>query len=152
MCLLMLLGFSILLMVTLFVKSAVMLLPWTATSTILAGLIALQLGKRLGRTPGARAAVGTLGTLALTFAVGYLGYWLLPPAAPPEKTGWAALLEAPEPAAQDLGQLFPIHLAIWAAVAAKMVGGWCYQHARGSCPAPSEYKGNAGLAAADDRG
>jgi hypothetical protein len=118
---------AILALVTVFMKSAVILLPWTASSTILAGLAALQLGKWLGLTPGARAAVGAQGTLALTFAVGYLAYWLIPPVAPPEKTSWAALWVVPEPTAHDLWQMFPIHLAIWAVAAATVVGGWCYQ-------------------------
>ena len=130
-CLLCILTFLILSLVTLFVKSAVILLPWTATSTILAALAALQLGKWLGRTSRERAAVGVVGTLALAFAFGYLGYWLIPPVAPPATKGLAALAD-PEPTAEDLWGIFPIHLAIWGAVGTTIVGGLCYQYGRGS--------------------
>lgn len=151
MCLLMFLGGAILLMVTLFVKSAMILLPWTATSTILAGLIALQLGKWLGRTPRSQAAVAGLGTLALSFAIGYLAYSVRPPGVPPQPAGLAALLEAPEPTAQDLWHMFPVHLAIWAIMAAKIVDGWCNQHVRTANLETSEDKGKTSPAAARDR-
>ena len=138
MCLLMVVGFLILLFVTLFVKSAVILLPWTVPATILAALSGMQVGQRLGRTPSARAALGVVATLALACAFGYLAYWLIPPMAPPPKQGWDVLLEPPEPASRDLWQMFPIHLTIWAAVAAKIVGGWCYRLDRQTCVQASD--------------
>ena len=132
MCFLMLLGALILLLVTIFIKSALVVLPWTATATVVAGLAAFQLGIRVGRTPARRAAMGALGTLALAFAFGYLGYGVVPPSVPPPKKGFAELTELPEPTADDLRQMFPIHLAIWGGAAAMLVGRRCYQHGRGA--------------------
>lgn len=127
-CLLAVLLFLAVLAVTAFVKSAVILLPWTAASALLAGWAAYQLGKG-GRAEGERATIGVVATFVLTFAFGYLGYVMFTPAARPPRHGLEAVLEL-ELSAADLRQAFPVHLTIWAAVVACVVGRWCYRYRR----------------------
>lgn len=127
MCLVMLLGGLILLSLVIFVKSALLLLPWTGTAVVLAGLSGVQLGKLAGRSQASRAAVSVASSLVLTVAFGYLGYWLLPPAAPPQKQGLQELLEFPDPTQADLLQMLPIHLAIVGVMGSLVVSRWWYR-------------------------
>jgi len=123
----MLIGGLILLAIAVFMKSAFILFPWTIAATVLAALSGIGLGKLLGRSRGASTVVSVASSVILTFAFGYLGYWLLPPTAPPQKQGLEALLAPPEPSQQDLQGMFPIHLGISAVLGALVVGMACYR-------------------------
>ena len=80
-----------------FVKSALLLLPWTITAAVLAGLFGMGLGM-LAKSPRATGTtISVLSSFGLTFGFGYLGYWFIRPVAPPQKHGWEALLEQPNP-------------------------------------------------------
>jgi hypothetical protein len=143
-CLAAVLLFLAVLAVTAFVKSALILLPWTATSALLAGWAAYQLGKG-GDTEGERVTIGVVATLVLAFAFGYLGYVMITPTARPPRHGLEAVLEFPEPAAADLWQAFPVHLTIWAAVVACVVGRWCYRYRRETEVASVENEAGRGV-------
>jgi hypothetical protein len=117
----MVLGGLILLLLVIFVKSAFLLLPWTITAAVIAGLSGIGLGILAGRSRASGSAVSVVSSFALTIGYGYLGYWLVPPTAPPQKQGLDFLLQGPEPKQEDLWQLLPIHLAIVAIIVALIV-------------------------------
>jgi hypothetical protein len=122
-----LLGGLLLLFLVLFVKSALLLLPWTLTAGVLAGVAGIGLGKQAGRSRASATAVRVGTTLLLTFAFGYLACWLVPPTAPAPKQGVEALLEVPEPRQADLWQMLPVHLGIVSVLSALVVSqrhGW----------------------------
>jgi hypothetical protein len=126
MCLTVILAVLLVLLLLVFMKSAVLLAPWTMTAAILAVVSGIGLGKLVSRSKGSGAVVCVVSTLMLTFAFGYLGYWLLPPTAPPSKPGLQGLVEGPEPTQGDLWQMFPVHLAIVSIIGAIVVSGVWY--------------------------
>jgi hypothetical protein len=130
MCLVMAIGALILLLVIVFVKSALILLPWTITAMVLAGLSGVALGKLVDHSRKLAAIVGIISSLVLTIAFGYLGYWLIPPTAPPQKQGYEILLALPEPSQADLRQMLPIHLTISAVLSALVVSSYFYRWPR----------------------
>jgi hypothetical protein len=132
MCLLILLGFFILLLLALFAKSGQILLPWTISAAVLAALVSIGLGKLVGRSRARSAAISVASTIVLTFALGYAGYWLIPPTPPPQEQGLEALVKAPEPTGQDLRQMFPIHLGIAAILGALVMSRVSYVWSRNS--------------------
>lgn len=122
MCLLALLAFAVFMLITIFVKSAIVLLPWTVTASALGGLSGLALGKAgIQRFESAAQGVCFAVSFVMTYLLGYLGWWLIPPTEPsqPNRSNWwEVLMTFPEPKRQDLWNMFPVHLGIAGVVAA----------------------------------
>ena len=121
MCLLALLAFAVFMLITVFVKSAIVLLPWTVTASALGGLLGLAVGKGLLQRVERGAAHGAsfATSFVLTYIFGYVGWWLNPPTAAPQPSNWwDALMTMPQPSQADLWDTFPVHLGIAGIVAA----------------------------------
>ncbi|MFT3882785.1 MAG: hypothetical protein QM703_24420 [Gemmatales bacterium] len=127
MCLLMIFGGMILLIAAIFVKSALVLLPWTISAGVLAGLSGVGLGKVVGRTKVTGATISVLASFALTIVFGYLGYWLITPPGAAPKQGLEQLLTMPEPTQKDLLEMLPIHLVIVGIITAIIVSRVWYR-------------------------
>lgn len=109
-----------------FVKSALILLPWTITAAVLAGLSGMGLAMLTKKSRATGATVSVLSSFVLTFGFGYLGYWFIRPLAPSQKHGWEAVLDLPNPSQADLTNMFPLHLGITAILCALVVSRLWY--------------------------
>ncbi len=109
-----------------FVKSALILLPWTITAAVLAGLSGMGLGMLAKTSRASGTAISVLSSFGLTFGFGYLGNWLIHPLAPEQKHGLEAVLDLPNPSQADLSNMFPIHLGITAVLCALVVSRLWY--------------------------
>jgi hypothetical protein len=134
MCLTLLLGAAILLLLVLFAKSALVLLPWTITAAVLAGLCGIGLGRLAGLSRPIGAVLSVVTSIILTLVFGFLGYRLVPPTPPPPKEGLEALVSAPEPTRQDIRDMLPVHLCIVAVVGAMVVARIWYWSPKASKP------------------
>ncbi len=114
-------------MMILFLKTAILLLPWTAPATLLGGLTSIGLMKPLNWSLSSRRIVGFATAAALTIVYGYLAVWLLPPAPPaprPRQVGGEELIRAltelpnPDVKEEDFQSMLPFHLAICAGISA----------------------------------
>ena len=131
MCLVMILGFLLMLALVAFAKSAAVLLPWTISAAVLAALSGMGFARLVGGSKARGAAVGGLSCFVLTFALGCLGFWLIPPKAPPAlKRGEEQLFSLPEPTKEDLKSFLPIHLAIVGVISTTIVGVSEYKRSR----------------------
>jgi hypothetical protein len=146
MCLIMLCGFVLMVVLVGFIKSAQILLPWTVGAAVLAGLCAVGLGRLVGGPKARGRAVAALSAFGLTMGFGYLGYWLMPPKAPPQKQGVELMVEMPEPTQKDLHEILPIHLAISAIISAAIASRAVHLSSRDSNQSP-ETKGTTSGAA-----
>ena len=121
MCLFILLIVLAYLAVVVFFETARILLPWTISATILAGLAGLGVNTLLAPSARFRTAASCITTFVLTLALGYLGFWLIPPKPPPQtppKQNLEGLVEAmtelpkPDISAEHLRKMLPVHLSI----------------------------------------
>lgn len=101
--------------VMVFFETAQILLPWTISATVLAGLAGLGIG-RLDFALSRRRMVSCVSSLLLTIAIGYIGFFAFPPKppAPHPDQGLAILVEMPKVnvSADDLQTMLPLHLGI----------------------------------------
>lgn len=111
-----------------FVETAVVVLPWTVTATLVAAILAVQFAKIQGRDSRHRASIAAIATFALTLALGFLGYAAIPPSAPSSPDARRAVLWGlPETTREEVRRMFPVHLSIWALGGASVSGIWCYR-------------------------
>lgn len=146
MCLLLILAFLILLLLILFVKSAVILLPWTLSAMVLGGLSGIALGKLTTQSNRKGILIGVVSSMILTLTFGLAFYYLAPPKPPPPNEGWEVLLETPEPTQEDLQKMFPIHLGIVSVLGAIFVSASWYRWSPATTPKlePKADKANSG--------
>lgn len=121
MCLFILLIVLAYMLVVVFFETARILLPWTVSATILAGLAGLGVRALVPPSSRFRTAAGFITTIILTIALGYLEFFLFPAKPPPQtppKQNLEGLIEAmtelpkPDISVEHLRTMLPIHLAI----------------------------------------
>lgn len=139
MCLFMLFGlagFAVYVCVVIFFESARLLLPWTISATLLSCLVVCFLNEI--RRPEFKSPWPVYGfaNFVLTFVLGDMGFWLLPPYFPPPeplpepaKKGLERMvIESLEPPKLNINRdamfaLLPVHLAITGCIGAMIVEG-----------------------------
>ncbi|MFO0812610.1 MAG: hypothetical protein U0796_05295 [Gemmatales bacterium] len=127
MCLLMIFGGMAMLLMVVFIKSAMVLLPWTITAGVLAGLTGLGLGKLSRGSKSLKLGIGMACSLVLTVVYGYFGYMLIKPPGAVPRQGIEQLLTLPDPTQDDLWQMLPVHLAIVGIITAVIVSRYWYR-------------------------
>ena len=145
MCLMFLLMFSLYIAVVVFFKTAQILLPWTITATVLAGLATLAVSRLLRRELGPARLALTLPTMvALTLCFGYMAWAVKPPRpipAKPPKEGLGAYVELlftfpePEMSKDDIRKMLPAHLTVAGLLGGVIVSALAgLRVVTGSCP------------------
>ena len=107
--------FSILLAIALFIKTAMILLPWTMLATGLGSLAAYLVGAKANLPPNSRPLVGGGTALVLVLVLGHAGVAIIPPKVPPRQNNNFDLVQ---PKHADLAGLTPIHLGVSAVIGA----------------------------------
>lgn len=109
-----------------FVKTAVILLPWSLSAAALAMLTGVLVGRFVLQSakPQFAMPVSIAATFVLTLALGYSACSLVPPKVPPAAPPKHDLRDAfdlPRPSQEKLEQHIPTHLAIAALLSAAAV-------------------------------
>ena len=99
-----------------FVKTAVIVLPWTALSAVIAAAVSIAAVRRLVPEATWRIGISMLTACLMTIAIGYLTWSLFPIQYEPAES--VNPLEWPEPTAEQVIKHFPRHLFAWSMISA----------------------------------